>query len=251
MSKETLGRRILTKADWYLQRVSTGKATVPRHTVPQRASKQEILPGSRSVERNAQSLTAQRVKPVLVSQAKRLPLESQSGLLLEGELGAQGIGNVTRAPELTHPHAIDRAHVFDELEQPWRIHLPGEIGSWVAFPQRQQREHLRVDEHVDRYALVARGRVLQVRDGLVRRGIDAAVAPANHKHKDIGILLDSAAAVLDCGCVRIDGKRRMLREQRPIAHAFDELAKIVADLPKIVEGRADHDTRRSGWRQVG
>ena len=42
----------------------------------------------------------------------------------------------------------------------------------------------------------------------------------------------------------------MLREQRLIAQAFDELAKIVADMPKIVEGRADHDTRRSGGRQI-
>ena len=82
---------------------------------------------------------------------------------------------------------------------------------------------------------------------LVRRGVDAAVAPTNHQaQEDISVLLDSAATVLDCGRVRIDGKRRMLREQRPIAQAFDELAKIVANLTKIVEGRADHDTRRSG-----
>ena len=76
----------------------------------------------------------QRVQPVLISQTKRLPLESQSGLLLVGELGAQGIGNVTRAPELIHPHGVNRPHVFDELEQPWRVHLLGEIGSLVPLP---------------------------------------------------------------------------------------------------------------------
>ena len=30
---------VLTKTDWYLQRVSTSKSTVARHTVPQRGSK--------------------------------------------------------------------------------------------------------------------------------------------------------------------------------------------------------------------
>ena len=97
-------------------------------------------------------------------------------------------------------------------------------------------------EGVNWDSFCARCKIFKVSDRFTVGLADGSVTAANYKDENVGLVINTTTAILDCVGRRIDGERWKFRSQCAIAKlTLDEIDEVSADLAEVVECGAYKD----------